>query len=180
MWKRSNCKNQRDEEESDNDEGDHLICSMRGTEWESPPYPISVDPGASASTFPKDWCQHVKLWETPESNVGRSFNAANGQATPNVGRGVVTLMAREGAIRDMKFEVCNVSRALGSVSQMRRVGHKVAFNPPGDPNARYMSHVETGQKLWMTEKDGIHVLDVRVARETQQSANSLDFAGQGQ
>ena len=88
-------------------------------------------------------------------------------------------MTREGVIRDMKFEVCNVTRALGSVSQMCRAGHKVVFNPPDDPNGSYILHVETGQKMWLVERDGIYFLDVRVAPESRQANNGLDFARQG-
>ena len=88
-------------------------------------------------------------------------------------------MTKEGAIRDMKFEVCNVTRALGSVSQMCRAGHRVIFNPPWDPDGSYIEHVTTGQRMWLTEKDGIYLLDVRVAPEQKQTANNQDFTGQG-
>lgn len=60
-------------------------------------------------------------------------------------------MTREGATRDMRFEVCNVTRALGSVSQMRRAGHNVASNPANDPAGSYIQHLETVQKMWLTE-----------------------------
>ena len=79
----------------------------------------------------------------------------------------MTLMTKEGAVKDMKFEVCNVTRALGSVSQMCRAGHRVTFNPPWDPEGSYIEHVETGQRMWLMEKDGIYFLDVRVALENK-------------
>ena len=178
MWKRHSTRKEREEEEVD-EETENLVCTMRGNDWESLPYPIIVDSGASASTLPRNWCPHVKLCETEESRVGQTFNAANGHAIPNLGRRSVTLMTREGAIRDMSFEVCNVTRALGSVSQMCRAGHKVVFNPPWDQNGSYIEHTETGQKMWLTEKDGIYLLDVRVAPENKQTANNPDFTGQG-
>ena len=179
MWKRNNVRKERDEEEVDDGDTENLVCTMRGNDWESLLYLIIVDSGASASTFPKDWCPHVKLWETEESRAGQIFNAANGQAIPNLGRRAVTLMTREGAIRDMSFEVCNVTRAFGSVSQICRAGHKVAFNFPWDQSGSCIEHIETGQKMWLTEKDGIYLLDVRVAPENMQTANNPDFTGQG-
>ena len=91
----------------------------------------------------------------------------------------MTLKTKEGAVRDMKFEVCSVTRALGSVSQMCRAGHKVIFNPPRDPEGSYIEHIETGQKMWLTEKDGIYLLDVRVAPESRQTANGQDFPRPG-
>ena len=166
-------------EEYDDENGDSLICTMRGNNWEALPYPIIVDSGASASTLPQGWCNHVKLKETEESKSGQSFNAANGQAIANLGRRAVTLMTREGAIRDMNFEVCNVTRALGSVSQMCRAGHRVIFNPPWDHQGSYIQHIETGQKMWLTEKDGIYLLDVRVAPGEKQTTNKPDFGRQG-
>ena len=88
-------------------------------------------------------------------------------------------MTQEGAIRDMNFEVCDVTRALGSVSQMCRSGHRVIFNPPWDDAGSYIQHVETGQKMWLTEKDGIYLLDVRIAPENKQAANKQDFGRPG-
>ena len=108
-----------------------------------------VDSGASMSILPKDWCKHVKLWETQTSQSGKGFYAANGHEIPNLGRRAVTLMTRERAIRDMNFEACDVTRAFGSVSQMCRAGHKVVFNPPNDAEGSYIQHQETGQKMWL-------------------------------
>ena len=79
----------------------------------------------------------------------------------------------------MKFEVCDVTRALGSESQMCRAGHQVIFNPPWDPAGSYIKHLETGQKLWLTEKDGIYLLDVRIAPEDKQMSNKQDLGRQG-
>ena len=85
------------EREGDNGDGEHLICTMRGTEWEPLPYPIIIDSGVSVSTLPKEWCNHVKFWETQESKAGQGFHAANGEEIPNLGRRDVILMIRGGA-----------------------------------------------------------------------------------
>lgn len=92
------------------------------------------------------------LWETEESRTGQSFNAANGDPIPNLGRRHVTLITREGAVRDMKFEVCNVTRAFGSVSHMRRAGRRAVFNPPWAEEGSFIEHIHTGQRMWLTEK----------------------------
>ena len=148
-WQSSKQTDTRRDDEDDDDGDENLICIMRGNVWEALPYPIVVDSGAPASTLPKDWCQHVKLWEAAGSKSGQTFNAANGQEIPNLGRRAATLMTKEGAIRDMKFEVCSVTRALGSVSQMRRAGHRFTFKPPWDPNGRYIEHTEFCEKMWL-------------------------------
>ena len=173
MWRSCKQKDGRGEIEDDVADEDHLICIMRGNDWEALPYPIIVDSGASASTLPKSWCQHVKLWETAESKSGQGFHAANGHEIPNLGRKQVTLMTKDGAIRDMKFEVCDVTRALGSVSQMCKAGHKVVFNPPWDQSGSYIQHFEIGQKPRLTEKDGIYLVDMRVAPVTSSQAFSI-------
>ena len=75
----------------------------------------------------------------------------------------------------MKFEACDVTRVLGSVSQMCRAGHRVIFNPPWEEEGSFIEHTQTGQKMWLTEKDGIYLLDVRVAPESKQMGNKQDF-----
>ena len=39
-------------------------------------------------------------------------------------------------MRDMRFTVCDVAKAFGSVSQMCRTGHIVVFNPPWHEDGR--------------------------------------------
>ena len=114
-----------DESDEEDDNGDQLVCNMVGDNWESLPYPIIIDSGACASVMPTSWCKHVPVEETDKSRAGEFFRAANGQKIFNEGRKLVTLMIREGTRRDMNFTACDVSKALGSVSQMCRTGHRV-------------------------------------------------------
>ena len=79
----------------------------------------------------------------------------------------------------MGFEVFNVTRALVSVSQICRAGHRGIFNPPNEPQGSYIQHIEIGEKMWLTEKDGIYLLDVRVAPEEKQMNNKQDFTRRG-
>ena len=76
-------------------------------------------------------------------------------------------------MRDMKFTVCDVSKALGSVSQMCRVGHRVVFNPPWDPMGSYILHVQTGEKMWLEEQNGLYVLSTKIAPAEKQSTMML-------
>ena len=96
----------RDEEDEDDesDEG-RLVCTMSGKGWEPLPFPMIVDSRASSSILLKDWCNHFKTWQTTESSEGQAFTAANGDEIPNLGRKHITLMTKEGTIRDMGFEV---------------------------------------------------------------------------
>ena len=54
-----------DEDSSDEDNEDQLVCNMIGASWGSPPFQIIVDSVACASIMPTSWCNHVPLKNTP-------------------------------------------------------------------------------------------------------------------
>ena len=73
----------------------------------------------------------------------------------------------------MKFTACDdVSKALGSVSQMCRSGHRVVFNPSWDHEGSYIEHLETGDKLWLEENNGLYMLNTKVAPVDKQASGS--------
>lgn len=136
---------------------------MNGASWESLPFPIIVDSGACASVMPTGWCDHVALRDTPQSRAGEFFRAANWQKINNHGERIISTMAREGAMRDMRFTVCDVSKPLGSVSQMCRAGHRVVFNPPWDPEGSYIQRMEIEECMWLEEHNGLCMFNTKVA-----------------
>ena len=72
----------------------------------------------------------------------------------------------------MKFIVCNeVSKAIGSVSQMCRSGHRVVFNPEWDPEGSCIEHLESGQKLWLEERNGLYMFNTKIAFTSKQTMN---------
>ena len=79
------------------------------------------------------------------------------------------MMTQEGALRDMKFTVCDVAKALGSVFQMCRTGHRVVFNPPWSPHGSYIEHEETGERMWLREEGGLYMLNTKVAPSHKQT-----------
>ena len=81
--------------------------------------------------MPSVWCEHVRLTPTDGSENAEFVRAGNGNNIFNRGQRFIPMMTREGTMRDMIFTVCDVSEALGSVSQMCRVGFRVAFHPHG-------------------------------------------------
>ena len=78
-------------------------------------------------------------------------------------------MMREGNRRDMYFIACDVSKASGSVLQMFRTGHRVVFNPPWELEGSYIERAEAGEKMWLTEQNGLYVLDTKVAPKQKQT-----------
>ena len=91
------------DDESTDGEEEQLACSMTGGKWEPLPYPIVIDSGACASVIPTDWCEHVNLMKTPQSESNEFFRAANGKKIFHEGQKLVTMMTTEGAMRDMNF-----------------------------------------------------------------------------
>ena len=119
--------------------------------------------------MPKDWCNHIPLVKTPQSEAGEPFRSASGHKIYNHGQRIVFMMTREGNKRDMKFTVCDVSEALGSVSQMCRARYRVFFNPTWIGEGSCIQHVEPGERLWLEEHNGLYMFNTRVAPATEQS-----------
>ena len=129
------------------------------------PFPIIIDSGACASVMPTSWCNHVPTTETPQSKAGDFYRAANGNKIYHEGERVISMMTQEGSLRDMRFTVCDVAKALGSVSQMCKTGHRVVFNPPWCSEGSYIEHAATGERMWLQEEGGLYVLRTKVAPE---------------
>ena len=159
-----NCKPRRvrTEESDDEEETQDFVCNMTGQTWESLPFPITIDSGSCASVMPTSWCGHVPLQETEQSRAGEYYRAANGQKIYHEGERVISMMTQEGALRDKRFTACDVSKALGSVSQMCRTGHRVIFNPPWSSQGSYIEHVASGEGRWLQEEGGLYVLKTKV------------------
>ena len=159
-----------DDEDSEEDD-EQLVCSMTGQKWEPLLFPIVTDSGACASVLPTHWCSHVNLLKTQQSESGEYFRAANGKKIFNEGQKLVSMMTREGAMRDMSFTVCAVTKALGSVSQMCRAGNGVVFNPLWHPEGSYIEHEGTGERLRLEEQGGLYVLHAKVAPQSKQTSS---------
>ena len=156
--------------------GSGTVNHVEKDTWEPLPQPIIIDSGASTSVMPLKWCSHVRTIETEASRRGEHYTAANGGKIYNKGDKVVTLMSREGHLRNMKFTSCDVERALGSVSAICKHGHTVVFNGPDHPDGSFIYNIHSGERMELQHKDGVFVLDTRVAPSNRQTH---PFAGQG-
>ena len=103
------------------------------------------------------------------------FRAANGQKIHNHGEKVISMIIKEGAKRDMRFTVCDVSKVVGYVSQMCRTGHRVVFNPPWDAARSYVQHIQSGEKMSLDEQNGLYVLNTKVAPVERQSITMHNY-----
>ena len=80
-------------------------------------------------------------------------------------------MTKEGTKRDMKFTICGVSKAFGSVSHVCGIGHRVVFNPPWDGNVSYIEHLDIGEQMWLEEKGGLYILPAKIAPAHKQTGS---------
>ena len=163
------------EDEDSDEEEEHLVCSMTGQKWESFLFPVIIESGACASVMPSAWRRHVPIQKTKQSEARRYLRAANGSKIYNEGQKSVFMMTREGTSRDMRFTVCDVSKASGSVSQMCRVGHTVVFNPPWHEEGPYIEHLDIGERMWLEETNGLYVRNAKVAPKEWQTTLSQGF-----
>ena len=129
---------------------------MTGQQWEQFFCPVIVDPGACAFVMPKAWRGYVPPKVAPHPKAGESLRAAKGQTIYSHGEKVIFMMTKGGAMADMEFIACDVGKALGSVSQMRRTGHNVAFNPPWAPAGPFIQHMDTGEKCWLEGRNALY------------------------
>ena len=161
-------RTRRADEELDEEET-AIVCNMIGESWESLPFPIIIDSGACASVMLTTWCNHVPIQDIPQSKAGGFYRAANGNNIYHEGERIVPMMTQEGSLRDMRFIVCEVSKALASVSQMCRTGHRGVFNPPWSPSGSYIEHINIGERMWLNEEGGLYVLKTKVAPSSRQT-----------
>ena len=83
------------------------------------------------------------------------------------------MVTKQGQWKNMTFQVCDVTRPLASVSKIVETGHSVVFNPPQDPRGSYIQNYRTGEKMWLTQKDGVYVLETKVAPTMHQTMPSF-------
>jgi hypothetical protein len=75
-----------------------------------------------------------------------------------LGEKVLMMMTDSGEMRQMKFQVANVTKPLGSVSKICKAGHVVVFDDDGS----FIFNKNTGSLDWLREENGTYVLDTYV------------------
>ena len=96
--------------------------------------------------------------ETERTLSGFNFHGADGSPIPHKGEKTIKPITREGGETSMKFQLCPVNKALGSVSKIVKNGSRVIFDESGS----YIQNKKTGNVIWLREQDGLYMLDVKV------------------
>eukprot|EP00973_Karenia_brevis_P021533 2959621-Karenia_brevis.AAC.1 len=94
--------------------------------------------------------------------TGTTYVGADGSKIPNKGERTVNAITEDGVDTSMKFQVCPVTKPLGSVSKMVKTGHKVVFDDPDSGEGSYIQNKVTGRKTYLRHENGIFMLDVWV------------------
>ena len=121
---------------------------------------MAVDSGASESVLPEEELPSVRLTEGEAKRKGVKYEVADGTLIPNLGEKSFVAVSEEGSLRKMRVQVCDVNKALLSVRRVTQAGNRVIFDVDGG----WIEDTSTGQKKWMREKNGKHILKWWVKR----------------
>eukprot|EP00973_Karenia_brevis_P076629 10644604-Karenia_brevis.AAC.1 len=114
--------------------------------WE--PLTITVDSGAAESVIPEEQCVQYPTTDTQASLSGMCYLGADGSEIPNVGERTVCAVTEDGSAARMRFQVCPVTKALGSVSRMTQAGNKVVFDSIDAPEGSHIECKATGERKY--------------------------------
>ena len=130
--------------------------SKAAPEWEA--IEMAVDSGASETVLPPDQLASIKLEEGPAKKRGVSYEVANGDQIPNLGERRFHGVTESGHVRGITAQVCDVNKPLLSVSKLVASGNRVIFDERGS----YVEDISTGDRLWLTEQNGMYSLKLWV------------------
>ena len=100
---------------------------------------------------------------------------AGGKEITNYGERTLTLSTLDwSSIRNMTFQVTDVTKVLGSVSKIVANGNKVVFDGSGS----FIENKRSREISWMREDNGAYVLDVYVAPPDDYDRKSFHRQGQ--
>ena len=136
--------------ESSNGEVNNII----GT-WE--PISVTIDSGAGNNVAPKNSFPWIPMQENEDSRRGRYYTTANGKKVYVLGEKVVTIRSKEGIIKKMKFQICDVTRILGSVGKITKANNCVNLNKAGGKIVD-----NNGGEIEIDMENGVYVVNAQV------------------
>ena len=140
----------------------HIPGSLNALEnniWQSFNEPLIIDSGAAETVIPLGWATNYEMKESEGSKTGEFYQTADGTPIYNQGEKTLMLVNAEGQARAMTFQCAEVSKALGSVSKICSNGNRVVFDDDGS----YIENKVSGERLWLVQKNGVYVLDMKIA-----------------
>ena len=122
---------------------------------------ITVDSGAVDHVTTKKVGDKLGTTETEASKKGMHYRAANGSQIKNHGACEAKGKTDEGTEVEMKFQVADVTKTLGSVRRMTQAGNRVVF----DANGSYIENKRTGAKTKIHDETGEFKVDMWILQE---------------
>ncbi len=133
------------------------INAVRHTNgWED--VKLHVDSGATETVVSEGMPTRVDIVEGAASRIGVTYEVANGLRIPNLGEKKFCGISAEGCRRGLTAQVCDVNKALLSVSRLVKQGHRVVFD---DENS-FIEDKITGERMRLAEENGMYALTLWV------------------
>ena len=117
-----------------------------------------------------------KILRNSASESGLTFITATGKETSNLGEKIVVVATTEGSTRSIKFQMCDVTKCLASVSRIVEAGHRVILDTP--EAGSYIENRHTGERTYLRQERGLYLLDAWVMPYTEVSQTN-PFQGAG-
>ena len=102
----------------------------------------------------------VETRDGEASRKGFQYEVADGTLIPNLGEKKFVAVAEQGEMRKMTAQVCDVNKALLSVSKVVKAGNRVVFEEEGS----YVEDRSTGERLYLKEAGGMYMLKLWVKK----------------
>ncbi len=131
--------------------GNEPVNALQG-EWEE--IELAVDSGATDNVVSGDMLTSVDTVENEKSKNGVKYEVADGTLMPNRGEKRVLVESDEGVAKGLTVQVTDVNKALLSVSNIVRNGHRVVF----EQGNSYIEDLSTGECMAMRERGGMYML----------------------
>ena len=129
-------------------------------EWEY--VDMAVDSGATETVVGEEMLASIDTVEGNASKRGVMYEVANGVRIPNVGEKRFQGTSEESVTRKITAQVCEVNKALLSVSKVVKAGNRVVFDD--DDEGSYIEDKQTGERMWMKKENGMYMLRLWVKR----------------
>ena len=133
-------------------------------EWDE--IDLAVDSGATETVVNEDMLQSVVVQEGDALRRGVQYEVPCGELIPNLGEKKFVGISDEGAVRNLTAQVCDVNRALLSVTKTVQAGNRVVFDPAGS----YIEDIASGERLPLKERGGMYMLKLWVKQGFQGQA----------
>ena len=129
-------------------------------EWEE--IEMAVDSGATETVVGEDMIRGVETKPGEATRRGVQYEVASGDLIPNLGEKNFTAYGEQGQARAIKAQVCEVNKALLSVSRMVQAGNTVVFSRSGS----YVEDEQTNERIPLREQGGMYMLKLWVKNQS--------------